>query len=165
MGVLCSCLVARSYWHLIPNVSPPFLPCSLPQDLEGQIMALDERWTVLCTWNERRWDALQEVLSLWRGFEGERLRMSRWLDAAEESCRNMERSPTEETNQLLLQATEIMVGRRKLKASREYSIMMTVSCFITLFFGFFCLRESRRRESGRHLFKYLAKSHFFGFPL
>ena len=79
------------------------------QDLEGQIMALDERWIVLCSWNEKRRMKLREVLNLWKSFEEERLRLSRWFDTAEDAFRVMERSPTEETNELLLQATEITV--------------------------------------------------------
>ena len=83
------------------------------QDLEGQIMALDERWIVLCTWNEKRKTKLREVIHLWKPFEDERLRLSRWIDTAEEAFRVMERSPTEETNELLVQATEITVGRKR----------------------------------------------------
>ena len=81
-------------------------------DFEGQIMAIDERWIVLYDWNEKRYKKLREVLGLWRPFEDERLRLSRWFDTAEEAFRVMERSPTEETNELLVQATEITVRKR-----------------------------------------------------
>lgn len=83
------------------------------QDLEGQLMAIEERWTILSDWNEERCQTLGEVSRHWRRFEAEREAFMQWLDRAELELRNMERSPTEEVPRLETQADHIQVRRHQ----------------------------------------------------
>eukprot|EP00094_Tigriopus_californicus_P012072 TCALIF_11665-PA protein Name:"Similar to DMD Dystrophin (Gallus gallus)" AED:0.11 eAED:0.12 QI:11/0.44/0.31/0.89/0.88/0.89/19/143/3398 len=69
-------------------------------DLEGQLMALGERWTVLCTWIEERWKFLTKVANTWKKVEKEQDILRAWLSRVEKSLRQMERSPTEDRLEL-----------------------------------------------------------------
>ena len=75
-------------------------------ELEGQVMAIEERWFVLCSWLDDRGAALRRRLE----FAQESTALSAWMAAAEGTLRGMEHSPTEESAKLLLQAKELMVG-------------------------------------------------------
>ncbi len=80
------------------------------QDLEVHVMAIEERWFVLCGWIEERWKTLREALRLWRALQETSARLSGWIDGAESTIKKMEQSPTEETTQLVQQVKEIMVS-------------------------------------------------------
>ena len=77
-------------------------------ELEGQVMAIEERWFVLCSWLDDRGAALRRRLE----FAQETEALSEWMARAEGTLRGMEHSPTEESSKLLLQAKEIRVGQK-----------------------------------------------------
>ena len=84
-------------------------------DLEGNVMAIEERWCVLCGWIDQRWKKLDDILADWKQFEADKVTLMEWFDKAEQNLKLMERSPTEETNQLLQQVKDIMVRRPRIK--------------------------------------------------
>jgi len=88
------------------------------EDLEGHVMAMEERWCVLCDCIDRRRDALKEVLSLWLGVRKEAKELLEWMSCAEATFKKMEQSPTEETAQLMLQLEEITVSSLQLVVPR-----------------------------------------------
>lgn len=79
-------------------------------DLEGYLMAIEERWFVLCSWIENRSDVLNQVLKVWSQFEDDKKSLISWLDVVERGLKKMEQSPTEEKRQLLGQAQQITVS-------------------------------------------------------
>lgn len=79
---------------------------SSEHDLEGHVMAIEERWFVLCRWIEERGRALHRCLE----FAKEKEQLIEWLKNAEQTLRGMEQRPTEETSELLNQVKQIMVG-------------------------------------------------------
>ena len=81
-------------------------------DLEGQFMAIEERWTVLCSWIGERWEKLTNVEEAWSVFDQREMSLSEWLDSVEKSLRQMERVPTEDPKELELQALVITVRQR-----------------------------------------------------
>ena len=78
-------------------------------DLEGQLMAFEEKWTILNEWNDGRAQTLREVVGGWRRMEGERADLEGWMAATEEELKGMERSPTEEVKELAGQVHRIGV--------------------------------------------------------
>ncbi len=78
-------------------------------DLEGQLMALGERWTVLCTWVEERAEILRitrdELELLQREMEG----LTAWLDKRENVLRDMDRHPNDNREDLTRQGQLIAV--------------------------------------------------------
>ena len=91
--------------YVVPNPSSP----SQDQDLEGQVMAVAERWDVLCSWIEGRWKTLNEMAILWGQLEDDHNRLKEWLDGVEKALKLMESSPTEEFGQLTQQTKHIKV--------------------------------------------------------
>ena len=84
----------------------------LQADLEGQLMAFEEKWTILNEWNGGRVQTLREVVAAWTRLEAERCDLERWMAATEEELKKMERSPTEEVKELTGQVHRIGVRRR-----------------------------------------------------
>ena len=72
-------------------------------------MAIEERWTVLCSWIGERWEKLTNVEKVWNLFEMRRESLSEWLNSVEKSLRQMERVPTEDPKELEQQAIIITV--------------------------------------------------------
>ena len=72
---------------------------SSEQDLEDQLMALGERWSVLCTWVQERSHRIETLKEELRQLEIQRLDITEWISNAESSLRKMEqescRNPTE----------------------------------------------------------------------
>ncbi len=82
------------------------------QDLEGQLMALGERWSVLCTWVEERAEILRITRDELELLEKEKTRLCSWLDRREEDLRAMDRNPSEDSEQLSRQGQLISVSRK-----------------------------------------------------
>lgn len=97
--------------YVVPNTSSP----SQDQDLEGQVMAVAERWDVLCSWIEGRWKTLNEMAILWGQLEDDHNRLKEWLDGVEKALKLMESSPTEEFGQLTQQTKHIKVRKKLYK--------------------------------------------------
>lgn len=79
-------------------------------DLEGQLMALGERWTVLCTWVEERAEILRITRDELELLEREKDRLTKWLDHRESALREMDRNPSENHEELGRQGHLIAVG-------------------------------------------------------
>ena len=79
-------------------------------DLEGQLMALGERWTVLCTWVEERAEILRITRDELELLEREKDRLIKWLDLRESALREMDRNPSENHEELGRQGRLIAVG-------------------------------------------------------
>ena len=79
-------------------------------DLEGQLMALGERWTVLCTWVEERGMRLSCIRDELELLEREKERLTTWLDKREGVLREMDRKPSDSREDLLRQGQLIAVG-------------------------------------------------------
>ena len=79
-------------------------------DLEGQLMALGERWTVLCTWVEERGMRLSCIRDELELLEREKERLTTWLDKREGVLRDMDRNPSDCREDLLRQGQLIAVG-------------------------------------------------------
>ena len=79
-------------------------------DLEGQLMALGERWTVLCTWVEERGMRLSCIRDELELLEREKERLTAWLDKREGVLREMDRNPSDCRDDLLRQGQLIAVG-------------------------------------------------------
>ena len=84
---------------------------ALQADLEGQLMAFEEKWTILNEWNGGRMQTLREVIAVWTRLEAERADLEGWMAATEEELKKMERSPTEEVKELTGQVHRIGVRR------------------------------------------------------
>lgn len=84
------------------------------QDLEGQLMALGERWTVLCTWVEERAEILRITRDELELLEREKERLILWLDQSEGALREMDRHPREHKEELVRQGQLIAVGKEVL---------------------------------------------------
>ena len=78
-------------------------------DLEGQLMALGERWTVLCTWVEERGEILRITRDELGLLESEKKRLNEWLERSESSLREMDRNPSDNRDNLLQQAQTVAV--------------------------------------------------------
>ena len=79
-------------------------------DLEGQLMALGERWTVLCTWVEERAEILRITRDEFELLEREKDRLTVWLDKRGNALREMDRNPSDNPDDLLLQGQLIAVS-------------------------------------------------------
>ena len=79
-------------------------------DLEGQLMALGERWTVLCTWVEERAEILRITRDELELLEREKDRLTVWLDKRGNALREMDRNPSDNPDDLLLQGQLIAVS-------------------------------------------------------
>ncbi len=79
-------------------------------DFEGQLMAVEERWTVLCDCIENRRASLERLRGLWNALDATKCELSDFIGCAEKSLRQMERSPTEEKDVLVQQLGEIAVS-------------------------------------------------------
>ena len=80
-------------------------------DLEGQLMALGERWTVLCTWVEERAEILRITRDELELLEREKDRLTGWLDKRENALRDMDRNPSDNPEDLLRQGQLIAVKK------------------------------------------------------
>lgn len=80
-------------------------------DLEGQLMALGERWTVLCTWVEERAEILRITRDELELLEREKERLIEWLDDRESSLREMDRNPSDNQDELNRQGQLIVVRK------------------------------------------------------
>ena len=80
-------------------------------DLEGQLMALGERWTVLCTWVEERAEILRITRDELELLEREKERLTGWLDKRENALRDMDRNPSDNPEDLLRQGQLIAVRK------------------------------------------------------
>ena len=89
-------------------------------DLEGQLMALGERWTVLCTWVEERGMRLSCIRDELELLEREKERLTTWLDKREGVLREMDRNPSDDREDLLRQGQLIAVGQAFLGYSIIY---------------------------------------------
>ena len=78
-------------------------------DLEGQLMALGERWTVLCTWVEERAEILRITRDELELLEREKERLNEWLDDRECVLREMDRNPSDNQDELIRQGQLITV--------------------------------------------------------
>ena len=78
-------------------------------DLEGQLMALGERWTVLCTWVEERAEILRITRDELDLLEREKQRLSDWLNDRECVLREMDRNPSDNPEELQRQGQIIAV--------------------------------------------------------
>ena len=78
-------------------------------DLEGQLMALGERWTVLCTWVEERAEILRITRDELHLLEREKERLSDWLNDRERVLREMDRNPSDNPEELQRQGQIIAV--------------------------------------------------------
>lgn len=78
-------------------------------DLEGQLMAFEEKWTILNEWNDGRAQTLREVAGAWKRMEEERSDLEGWMAETEGELKKMERSPTEEVKELTGQVHRIGV--------------------------------------------------------
>ena len=83
-------------------------------DLEGQLMALGERWTVLCTWVEERAEILRITRDELELLEREKERLIQWLDKRENALRDMDRNPSDNPEDLLRQGQLIAVRKHLL---------------------------------------------------
>jgi hypothetical protein len=81
-------------------------------DLEGQLMALGERWTVLCTWVEERGMRLSCIRDELELLEREKERLTAWLDRREGVLREMDRTPSDCREDLLRQGQLIAVSQQ-----------------------------------------------------
>ena len=79
-------------------------------DLEGQLMALGERWTVLCTWVEERAEILRITRDELELLEREKDRLTQWLDKRGNALREMDRNPSDNPDDLLRQGQLIAVS-------------------------------------------------------
>lgn len=79
-------------------------------DLEGQLMALGERWTVLCTWVEERGEINRIIRDELELLEREKERLTAWLDLREGALREMDRIPSDIRDDLLRQGQLIAVS-------------------------------------------------------
>ena len=79
-------------------------------DLEGQLMALGERWTVLCTWVEERGEINRIIRDELELMEREKERLTAWLDLREGALREMDRHPSDSRDDLLRQGQLIGVS-------------------------------------------------------
>ncbi len=79
-------------------------------DLSVHVMAIEERWFVLCGWIEGRGTALEEASKLWSGLEEGARVLHGWMEEAERTVKRMEQSPTEEERHLLQQVKDIKVS-------------------------------------------------------
>lgn len=79
-------------------------------DLEGQLMALGERWTVLCTWVEEKAQILRITRDELELLESEKERLTGWLDKREGVLREMDRNPSDSREDLLRQGQLIAVS-------------------------------------------------------
>ncbi|CAB4069406.1 Dystonin,Spectrin beta chain, non-erythrocytic 1,Spectrin beta chain, non-erythrocytic 2,Plectin,Microtubule-actin cross-linking factor 1,Microtubule-actin cross-linking factor 1, isoforms 1/2/3/5,Spectrin beta chain [Lepeophtheirus salmonis] len=73
------------------------------QELEDQVTALGERWIHLCVWIEDRWSALKDASKLWSSFSTEKEVLNIWLDNSMSTLKQVERSPTEDMKELMIQ--------------------------------------------------------------
>ena len=94
-------------------------------DLEGQLMALGERWTVLCTWVEERAEILRITRDELELLEREKERLIEWLDDRESSLREMDRNPSDNQDELNRQGQLIVV--RKCSPLSQYSIVRKIT--------------------------------------
>ena len=97
-------------------------------DLEGQLMALGERWTVLCTWVEERAEILRITRDELELLEREKERLIEWLDDRESSLREMDRNPSDNQDELNRQGQLIVVRKLlSLTASSRHSIVCKIT--------------------------------------
>ena len=78
-------------------------------DLEGQLMDLGERWTVLCTWVEERAEILRITRDELELLEREKDRLTQWLDKRGNALREMDKNPSDNHDDLLRQGQLIAV--------------------------------------------------------
>ena len=93
-------------------------------DLEGQLMAFEEKWTILNEWNDGRMQTLREVIAAWKRMEEERSDLEGWMAGTEQELKKMERSPTEEVKELTGQVHRIGV-RLRLQSSLPYALILS----------------------------------------
>ena len=72
-------------------------------------MPSNVRWTVLCTWVEERAEILRITRDELELLEGEKLRLSHWLEKRESALRDMDRNPSDNPEDLLRQGQLIAV--------------------------------------------------------
>jgi len=120
-------------------------------DLEGQLMALGERWTVLCTWVEERGMRLSCIRDELELLEREKERLTTWLDRREGVLREMDRTPSDCREDLLRQGQLIAVSQQPFFMDDQWGLyfLNTILYCIDLLGGYLELVVPARRGLGK----------------
>ena len=98
--------------HLHPGASDTEQQqVSTEQDLEDQLMALGERWSILCTWVEERSQTIEALKEDLRRLEVQRLNLTDWMAGAEHDLKHMEQQPCHSQSEIGDQLQKLKVGQ------------------------------------------------------
>lgn len=77
--------------------------------MEKQLQSLGKRWASICTWTEKQWILLQDVLEKWQIFSEEQAKFSDWLSEKESVLDKMRKSDLADPDNVISQVKELKV--------------------------------------------------------
>ena len=103
--------IAQEHLHPAASDSEQQQQVSTEQDLEDQLMALGERWSILCTWVEERSQTIEALKEDLRQLEVQRLNLTEWMAGAEHDLKHMEQQPCHSQSEIGAQLQKLKVGQ------------------------------------------------------
>ncbi|XP_073722267.1 dystrophin isoform X1 [Misgurnus anguillicaudatus] len=87
--------------------------------LEEKLQNLGERWAAICKWTEDRWLLLQKILLCWQHFSEEQLLFDSWLTQKEELVQSIQRSGTNDPNEVSVNLRKLAILKADLELKRQ----------------------------------------------
>ncbi|KAK7166628.1 hypothetical protein R3I93_006395 [Phoxinus phoxinus] len=87
--------------------------------LEEKLLHLGERWAAICKWTEERWILLQKILLSWQHFSEEQLLFDSWLTQKEELVQSIQRSGTNDPNEVAANLRKLAILKADLELKRQ----------------------------------------------
>ncbi|TRY57147.1 hypothetical protein DNTS_002628, partial [Danionella cerebrum] len=87
--------------------------------LEEKLQNLGERWAAICKWTEERWVLLQKILLCWQNFSEEQLLFDSWLTQKEELVQSIQRSGTNDPNEVAANLRKLAILKADLELKRQ----------------------------------------------
>ncbi|ROL45472.1 Dystrophin, partial [Anabarilius grahami] len=87
--------------------------------LEEKLQNLGERWAAICKWTEERWILLQKILLCWQHFSEEQLLFDSWLTQKEELVQSIQRSGTNDPNEVAANLRKLAILKADLELKRQ----------------------------------------------
>ncbi|XP_057187046.1 dystrophin [Triplophysa rosa] len=87
--------------------------------LEEKLQNLGERWAAICKWTEDRWLLLQKILLSWQHFSEEQLLFDSWLTQKEELVQSVQRSGTNDPNEVAANLRKLAILKADLELKRQ----------------------------------------------
>ena len=101
------------------------------QELEDQLMALGERWTVLCNWVEHRANLLEIAEEEVNQFSDNKADLVAWIDKTEIALKKMEQDSFQQSDQSLDASSKMPLIMAQMKQLKVGQSLFYSNCFIS----------------------------------